>query len=203
MLAINFKHDFRPHVPNASLLGNYITLFDACIKIKAPVGGTLLDAYTRIGSKRLQRSVGVRSDVRLELLLGLGLGLGRSDRFNGNLLLPLRSYVNLSWSLCRRGLYGQGEYVQFTHDVCQELSLGVQLASHGSGFCGQFCEASIVSLCASLQIFDHGSGFRIVRGEFRWGIWDCVAFRLAGIGVRCCRYDDVCARVECSEVVSV
>jgi hypothetical protein len=150
MLAISFKHNFRSRVPNASLLENYVTLFDACIKIEAPVGGTLLDAYTRTGSKRLQRSVGVRSDVRLELLLGLGLELGRSDRFDGNLLLPLRSYVNLSWSLCKRGLHGQGEYVQFIYDVCQKLGLGVQLASHGNSLYGQLCETNIVSLCASL-----------------------------------------------------
>jgi hypothetical protein len=167
MLAISFKHNFRPRVPNASLLGNYITLLDACVKIKAPVGGTLLDAYTRTESKRLQRSVGVRSDVRLELLLGLGLGLGRSDKFDGNLLLPLKSYVNFSWSLYKRGLHGQGEYVQFTHDICQKLNLGIQLASHGNGFYDQLCEASIVSLCASLQILNHSSGFRIIRGEFR------------------------------------
>jgi hypothetical protein len=165
MLAVSFKHDFWSCVPNASFLENYVTLFDANIKIEAPVSSTLLDAYIRTGSKRLQRSVGVRSDVRLELLLGLRLGLGRSDRFDGNLLLPLSSYVNFSWSLCRRGLHGQGEYVQFTHDVCQKLNLGVQLASHGSGFCGQFCEASIVSLCASLQIPNHGSGFRFIRGK--------------------------------------
>jgi hypothetical protein len=125
MFAVSFKHDFRSRVPDASFLRSYVTLFDACVKIEAPVGGTLLDAYTRIGSKRLQRSVGVRSDVRLELLLGLGLGLGRSDRFDGNLLLPLRFYVNFSWLLYKRGLHGQGEYVQFIYDVCQELGLDV------------------------------------------------------------------------------
>jgi hypothetical protein len=106
-------------------LESYVTLLNACVKIEAPVDGMLLDAYTRTGSKRLQRSVGIRSNVRLELLLGLGLGLGRSDKFDGNLLLPLKSYVNLSWALCRRGLHGQSEYVQSTHDVCQKLGLGV------------------------------------------------------------------------------